>query len=88
MKYLLIQFFRKPNGQIDEQVTIAKRVKPTDLQTSNIILDYSSKKVEKCVVEGKVVETDWDRMNNYYKKIYPNLISQLEKANESTSGTV
>lgn len=69
-------------------MTIAKRVKPTDLQTSNIILDYSSKKVEKCVVEGKVVETDWDRMNNYYKKIYPNLISQLEKANETTSGTV
>lgn len=83
MKYLLIQFLRKPNGQIDEQVSIAKKVRPTDLQTCNVILNFSERKVEKCVIEGKVVETDWDRMNNYYKKIYPNLISELEKANQT-----
>lgn len=47
-------------------------------------MNYAEKKIEKCVIEGKVVETDWDRMNNYYKKIYPNLISELEKANESS----
>jgi hypothetical protein len=45
----------------------------------NVILDYAEKKVLKCVIEGKVVDTDWDRMNNYYKKIYPALIGQLEK---------
>lgn len=84
MKYLLIQFFRKPNGQIDEQISIGKKVRPADLQTCNVILNYAEKKIEKCVIEGKVVETDWDRMNNYYKKIYPNLISELEKANESS----
>lgn len=84
MKYLLIQFLRKPNGQIDEQVSIAKKVRPTDLQTCNVILNFSERKVEKCVIEGKVVETDWDRMNNYYKKIYPNLISELEKANQTS----
>ena len=84
MKYLLIQFLRKPNGQIDEQVSIAKKVRPTDIQTCNVILNFSTKKVEKCVIEGKVVETDWDRMNNYYNKIYPNLISELEKANQTS----
>lgn len=79
MRYLFITFFRKANGQIDEQVAVSKRVKPADLQTVNVIIDYATKKVEKCVIEGKVVATDFDRMNTYYKKIYPNLIEQLEK---------
>ncbi len=36
-------------------------------------------KVLKCVVEGKVVDTDFERMDAYYKQVYPNLIGQLEK---------
>jgi hypothetical protein len=58
---------------------MSRRVKLTDQQLMNVILDYAEKKVLKCVIEGKVVDTDWDRMNDYYKKIYPNLIGQLEK---------
>ncbi len=79
MRYLLITFLRKPGGQIDEQVVVSKRVKSADLQTCNVILDYANKKVNKCVIEGKIVDTDWDKMNDYYKRIYPNLIEQLEK---------
>lgn len=79
MRFLLITFLRKANGQIDEQVVVSKRVKPADLQTCNVIMDYAKKKIEKCVIESKVVDTDWERMNTYYKKIYPNLINQLEK---------
>ena len=67
MRYLFIQFIRKPNGQIDEAVSMSRRVKLTDQQLMNVILDYAEK------------NTDWDRMNDYYKKIYPNLIGQLEK---------
>ena len=85
MRYLLITFLRKPNGQIDEQVAVSKRVKTTDLQTCNVILDYAKKKVEKCVIEGKVVDSDWDRMNDYYKRIYPSLVGQLEKEAEITA---
>ena len=84
MRYLLITFFRKPGGQIDEQVAVSKRVKPADLQMCNVILDYGSKKVQKCVIEGKVVETDWEKMSAYYKKIYPNLIDQLERESQIT----
>jgi len=79
MRYLLIQFIRKPGGQIDEQVTVSKRVKQSDIQTMNIIMDYAAKKVDKCVVEGKVLDKDWESMNEYYRKIYPNLVAQLEK---------
>jgi hypothetical protein len=81
MRYLLITFFRKPGGQIDEQVTVSKRVKPSDSQMCNVILDFAKKKVEKCVIEGKLVDTDFERMRSYYQKIYPNLIEQLEKNN-------
>jgi hypothetical protein len=47
----------------------------------NVILDFANKKVEKCVIEGKVVETDFYRMVEYYKRVYPNLVAQLEKEN-------
>jgi hypothetical protein len=79
MRYLLITFMRKPGGQIDELVAVGKKVKPADLQTCNVIIDYAQKKILKCVIEGKVVDTDFERMDAYYKKVYPNLIDQLEK---------
>lgn len=72
---------RKPGGQIDELVSVGKKVKNADLQTCNVILNYADKKVEKCVIEGKVLDTDWERMNEYYKKVYPSLIEQLEQHN-------
>jgi hypothetical protein len=87
MRYLLIQFLRKPNGQIDEQVTVSKRVRASDIQTCNLILDYAKKKIDKCIIEGKKLDTTWDRMNDYYKRIYPSLIAQLEKEAEITANS-
>ena len=79
MRYLLITFIRKPGGQIDELVSVSKRVKTADLNTCNIILDYAKKKVDKSVVECKKVEMDFEKLNEYYRKVYPQLINQLEK---------
>ena len=79
MRYLLITFIRKPNGQIDELVSVSKKVKQTDLQSCNVILDFAKNSILKCVIEGKKQDTDWSRMNTYYKKVYPKLIEQLEK---------
>ena len=78
---------RKPGGQIDEQVTVSKKVKPSDLQTCNVILDYAKKKVDKCVIEGKALDREWDKMHDYYLRIYPNLIAQLEKEASITEKT-
>lgn len=72
---------RKANGQIDEQVAVSKKVRPSDVQTCNVIIDYEKKKVDKCVIEGKKVDTDFEKMNAYYKQVYPSLIDQLEKNN-------
>jgi len=79
MRYLLITFLRKPGGQIDEEVRLAKRVKPADMSTCNIIVDYALKKVNKCNIEGKKIDTDFNRLNEYYKSVYPPLITQLER---------
>jgi hypothetical protein len=79
MRYLLISFFRKKGGQIDEMVKVSKKLQESDISTSNVIIDYADKKVEKCVVEGKEVDTDFIRMDAYYKKIYPALVEQLER---------
>jgi hypothetical protein len=45
----------------------------------NVILDYAEKKVAKCVIEGKALNREWDVLHDYYVKIYPALIAQLEK---------
>ena len=79
MRYLFLTFVRKPNGQIDESVSVGKRVRDSDLTSTNVILDFADKKVLKCVIEGKTHDTTFERMRDYYNKIYPNLISQLEK---------
>jgi hypothetical protein len=79
MRYLLISFFRKKGGQIDEMVRVSKKLQASDMNVANVVIDYADKRVEKCVVEGKVVDTDFNRMHEYYKRIYPQLIDQLER---------
>lgn len=80
MRYFLVTYVRKPNGQIDEQVQVSRNVKPRDNQICNVILDFKDKKVMKCMIEGKRVETDWEKMYEYYGKVYPNVVEQIEKA--------
>jgi hypothetical protein len=83
MRYFLAQYARQANGQIDEQVSFSKKVKTSDLQTMNVILDYKAQKVVKCVIEGKVVPTSFEKMNEYYKEVYPSLIEQLERVQQA-----
>ncbi len=84
MRYLLVTYFRKPGGQIDEQVGVSKRIRTSDEQTCNVIVDYVERKVVKCVIEGKVVETTFEKMSDYYREIYPDLIDNLVKVNSQS----
>jgi hypothetical protein len=85
MRFLLITYLRQPGGEITEQVGFTKSLKPRDLQSVNVIIDYKTRKVNKCVIEGKVVPTTFESLNEYYKEVYPSLIEQLEKVQESES---
>ena len=79
MRYLMISFLRKRAGQIDEMVSVTKRVRTSDMNNANVILDFADKKVVKCVIEGKNHDTTFDKMREYYARIYPNLVEQLER---------
>ena len=77
MRYLLITYVTRPNGQIDEATAVVKNVKPRDLQTANVILDFKLQQVEKCTMNGVVVPKDWDRIVSYYYQHYANIIERL-----------
>lgn len=79
MRYLLISFLRKMGGQIDEMVSVAKRVRESDMNNSNVILDFADRKIIKCIIEGKEHDSTFDQLRDYYNKIYPNLVDQLER---------
>lgn len=67
------------NGQIDEMVNVAKRVRTSDMNNANVILDFADKTIVKCIIEGKQHDTTFDQMRNYYFKVYPQLVEQLER---------
>jgi hypothetical protein len=81
LRYFLITFKRKAGGQIDEEVSIARNLKPNDITMCNVIMDFKQKKVERCFIEGKVLDTDWDKLREYYHKVYPTIIENLDNAN-------
>ena len=83
MRYLLITFYRKAGGQIDEHARAAKRVRTSDISTCNLIIDYGLQKVDKCIVEGNKLDRSFEQLNEYYKKVYPGMIAQLEKEGPS-----
>lgn len=79
MRYLLISYLRKMNGQIDEMVNVSKRIRTSDLNNANVILDFAERKIDKCVIEGKNHDTTFEQMRDYYFKVYPQLVEQLER---------
>lgn len=60
-------------------VAVSKRVRTSDMNSCNVIMDFADKKVVKSVIEGKEHDTTFDILRDYYSKIYPNLVEQLEK---------
>jgi hypothetical protein len=78
MRYFLVTYTTKAGGQIDEVVSVSKNTRPNDIQTCNVIMDYKNRRVDKCVIEGKKVDTDWEKLDAYYRQLYPNIIERLE----------
>lgn len=78
---MLITYIKKANGQIDEQVQVTTSLKERDITTCNVILDFQEKKVEKASINGTPIDKDWNKIVDYYKQIYPDLIGDLEKDN-------
>ena len=76
MRYLLLTYITKPNGKIDEAMTIATKLRTKDWQTSNVILDFKDQKVLLCSVAGITAKKDWDTIVGYY---YPHYTATFER---------
>lgn len=77
MRYLLLQYFKKPDGKYDEAMTVVKNLKPRDIQMSNVILDFKELKVITCSIEGEAQPKDWEVIVAYYYQFYPAVIERL-----------
>jgi len=81
MRYLLLTYYKKPDGKIDESMAVSKRVKHSDLQTASVILDFKKLEVVKASMGGVAVPRDWDRIVSYYHQHYASTIERLLKEN-------
>jgi len=81
MRYLLLTYITKPNGKIDELMTIATKIKRKDLQMTNVILDFKEQKVLLCSVAGITANKDWDTIVSYYYQHYAATIERLFQEN-------
>jgi hypothetical protein len=81
MRYLLLTYVTKPNGKIDELMTIATKIKRKDWQMTNVILDFKEQKVLLCSVAGLTANKDWDTIVSYYYQHYAATIERLFQEN-------
>ena len=77
MRYMLITYYRKADGKIDEVMAVSKNVRTRDLQTCNVILDFKKLQVTKCTMEGQNLPKDWDKIMTYFYQHYEATITRL-----------
>jgi hypothetical protein len=81
MRYLILTYYRKATGQIDEVMAVSKNIKRRDLQTANVILDFRDQKVVFARMGDQQVPKDWDRIVAYYYQHYAHTIERLFEEN-------
>lgn len=81
MRYLILTYYQKANGQIDEVMAVARSLKTRDHQTANVILDFKTLTVLKCSMNGVQVPRDFDRIVEYYHQHYESTITRLFREN-------
>jgi hypothetical protein len=81
VRYLIITYYRKATGQIDESTAVAKNLKMRDHQTASVILDFKKLAVVKAQLGGDSVPKDFNRIVEYYMQHYENIIKRLFEEN-------
>jgi hypothetical protein len=81
MRYLILTYYRKATGQIDEVMAVSKNIKRRDLQTANVILDFKDQKVVLASMGNQQVPKDWEKIVSYYYQHYAHTIERLFEEN-------
>lgn len=82
MRYMIVNYYRRPTGQMDESMIVAAKVRDRELQTAAVIVDFQTRRVIKASFDGAVVPKDFDRVVGYYQQHYRDHIQQLLDANK------
>jgi len=77
MRYLILTYYKKPDGRIDESMAVSRNLKNRDLQCANVILDFKQLAVVKASMGGVQVPKDFNRIVEYYMQHYENIIKRL-----------
>jgi hypothetical protein len=77
MRYLLLTYYKKSDGKIDEVMAVSRNIKTRDIQTCNVILDFKKLQVVKATMGGVNVPKDFDRIVQYYHQHYSSTIERL-----------
>lgn len=81
MRYLILTYMRKANGQTDEVMSLTTSLRTRDIQQSAVILDFRDLKVVKASMNGTTVPKNFDRIVGYYHQHYANVIDRLFREN-------
>ena len=81
---MIITYMSRAQGrsremQQDEIVGAVTRIKPRDLSTASVILDFKTRAVIKSSVGDQVAPKDWQKIRDYYYQHYQDLIDDLER---------
>ena len=77
MRYLVITYYKKANGQIDEVMAVTKNPKNRDIETGSVILDFKKLEVVKASLNGVTVPRDFNRIVEYYYQHYKSTMNRL-----------
>lgn len=84
MRYLILTYYYKADGKIDEGMTVSNNLKTRDWQTANVILDFKEQKVLKAHTKDTAIPKDWDRIVSYYYPFYTHIMERLFEENGHT----
>lgn len=76
-----MDYYQKANGKMDENTTVAKRVRTRDWQSAAVILDFKQCTVLKASMAGTTVPRDFQKIASFYHQHYPSVIARLFQEN-------
>lgn len=85
MRYFIVKYVQRMvrkgprmEPQMDEQVSISKKLKRSDIQTAAVVLDFQARKVEQASMNGVIVPRDFQKIRDFYHQHYKKIIEDLE----------
>ena len=81
MRYLILTYYKKPDGQTDETMAVSRNLKTRDIQCANVILDFKKLEVVKASMGGVNAPKSFDNIVAYYMQFYESTITRLFNEN-------